>query len=76
MRIALSLSLISCLATPVFAQQSAQDFYKGRQMTLLVGSTPGGGYDTLARAAARNWPRLIPGNPNFVVQTCAQAASR
>jgi hypothetical protein len=44
-------------------------------MTLLVGSGPGGGYDTLARAAARHWPRNIPGAPNMIVQNMPGASS-
>lgn len=74
MRIALSLAVVAGLAAPCHAQQAA-DFYKGRQMILLVGSSPGGGYDTLARTAARNWPRHIPGAPNIVVQNMPGASS-
>lgn len=75
MRIVLSLMMAATLAAPAFAQQTAENFYKGRQMTLLVGSGPGGGYDTLARAAARHWPRNIPGAPNMIVQNMPGASS-
>jgi tripartite-type tricarboxylate transporter receptor subunit TctC len=41
-------------------------FYKGKQITLLIASGAGGGYDTYARAFARYMARHIPGNPNIV----------
>lgn len=46
----------------------AQDFYAGRQLTLLVGAGAGGGYDLQARIAARHLGRHIPGHPSIVVQ--------
>jgi tripartite-type tricarboxylate transporter receptor subunit TctC len=48
--------------------QSVEDFYRGRQITLMVGSSPGGGYDAVARLVARNLARHIPGNPTIIVQ--------
>ena len=45
----------------------ADDFFQGKEMTLLVGSTPGGPYDAYARMIARHMGRHIPGNPSFVV---------
>jgi tripartite-type tricarboxylate transporter receptor subunit TctC len=46
---------------------SVADFYKGRTLTLFVGYSAGGGYDALARIAARHMPKYIPGNPHIVV---------
>ena len=59
----------------VAAAQPVDDYYKGKQVTLLVGSGPGGGYDTLARTVARNWPRHIAGALNFIVQNMPGASS-
>jgi tripartite-type tricarboxylate transporter receptor subunit TctC len=42
---------------------------------MLVGSGPGGGYDTYARLIARHMGRHIPGNPNFITQNKNGAAS-
>jgi tripartite-type tricarboxylate transporter receptor subunit TctC len=50
------------------ASAAATDFYAGRQLDLIVGSGPGGGYDTYARLLARHLPRYLPGNPAIVVQ--------
>jgi tripartite-type tricarboxylate transporter receptor subunit TctC len=55
-------------ATAPACAQSVADFYHGRQVTLMVGSSPGGGYDAVARLVARNLSRHIPGNPNIIVQ--------
>jgi tripartite-type tricarboxylate transporter receptor subunit TctC len=37
-----------------FAPASAQDFYEGKQIRLLISTAPGGGYDTYARALPRH----------------------
>jgi tripartite-type tricarboxylate transporter receptor subunit TctC len=46
----------------------AQGFYKGKQVTLLVAGTAGGGIDIGARVMARHLGKYIPGNPNVVAQ--------
>ncbi len=53
----------------------AQDFYAGKQTTLIVGSGVGGGYDLLARLAARHLGKHIPGNPGLIVQNMPAAGS-
>ena len=50
------------------APAGAQDFYAGKQLTIMVGAGPGGGYDLQARIAARHLGRHIPGNPTIIVQ--------
>ena len=57
------------------AADEVADFYKGKRITMLVGSGPGGGYDTYARLIARHMGRHIPGNPNFITQNKNGAAS-
>jgi tripartite-type tricarboxylate transporter receptor subunit TctC len=72
----LGISLLFAPTFPAHAQDSAADFYKGQKlMTLMIGSAPGGGYDTLGRAIARWWGKHIPGNPTFVVQNMPGASS-
>lgn len=46
----------------------AQDFWAGKQVTYIVGSSSGGGYDSLARLTARHLGRHLPGSPTFIVQ--------
>jgi tripartite-type tricarboxylate transporter receptor subunit TctC len=48
--------------------QSVEQFYKGRAVTMLVGTAPGGINDISARLVAKHLGRLIPGNPAIVVQ--------
>jgi tripartite-type tricarboxylate transporter receptor subunit TctC len=55
---------------------SAQDsFYAGKTVTIVVGYSAGGGYDTYARMLARYYGGHIPGNPNVIVQNMPGAAS-
>ncbi|MEA2952512.1 MAG: hypothetical protein QOJ96_2032 [Alphaproteobacteria bacterium] len=44
------------------------DFYKGKTVSMVVSSSPGGGYDTLARTVAKYMGKHIPGNPMVVVR--------
>ena len=47
---------------------AAEDFYKGKIITLLVGSAEGGGYDQYARLLARHLGKHIAGEPGIVVK--------
>jgi tripartite-type tricarboxylate transporter receptor subunit TctC len=68
--------LFACsFATPAFAQSTVEDFYKNRQVNLIVGYGPGGGYDITARLLARHLGDYIPGHPSIVVQNMAGAGS-
>ena len=58
--------LASC--SPREATVSAEQFYKGRSVQLLIGFSPTGGYDTYARTLARYMGKHIPGNPTVVPQ--------
>ena len=53
---------------PVLAQDSVETFYRGKQISLIVGSAPGGGYDFYARLVSRHLPRFVPGHPQVVVR--------
>jgi tripartite-type tricarboxylate transporter receptor subunit TctC len=67
-----------CVSLAFMAPATAQDvanFYKGKTIRIIVGFTPGGGYDIYARALARHYGRHIPGNPTVVVQNMPGAAS-
>lgn len=49
------------------------DFYKGKRLKIIVGSGPGGGYDTYARLVERHIGRHIPGNPTLITQNMTGA---
>jgi len=57
----------AALSAPASAQ-SVEQFYRGRTVTLVVGTSPGGINDLSARIVARHIGRFIPGNPNIIVQ--------
>jgi tripartite-type tricarboxylate transporter receptor subunit TctC len=60
------------LATSAGAQE---DFYKGKQVSLIVGYGTGGGYDVYARLVGKHMSRFIPGRPNVVIQNMPGAGS-
>jgi tripartite-type tricarboxylate transporter receptor subunit TctC len=60
-------------ATPALAQDDIADFYKGKQMRIVVGTAPGGGYDLFARIVARHLGAHIPGAPAIIVQNLPAA---
>jgi tripartite-type tricarboxylate transporter receptor subunit TctC len=64
-----------CHAPGARAQPAAQNFFAGKQINLICGAAVGGGYDALARLAARHLGRLIPGNPTIIVQNMPAAGS-
>jgi len=68
---------ISCLLSLGAIADEAREraFYEGRTVELMVGFSPGGGYDTYARTLARHLPKHIPGNPNVVVKNVPGAGS-
>src|ERR1700681_4098547 len=50
------------------ASDSVADFYRGRQLTVVVGYGPGGSASFYAQALAHHMGRFLPGNPSLVVQ--------
>jgi tripartite-type tricarboxylate transporter receptor subunit TctC len=69
-----AIAIALALASPAYAQ-SAEDFYRGKTLTILVGFTAGGGYDLYARLLGRHIGKHIPGNPAIVVQNMPGAGS-
>src|SRR6266550_4045822 len=51
------------------------DFYKDRTITFIIGSAPGGGYDTYSRLIASHLGRHILGQPTIVPQNVPGAGS-
>jgi tripartite-type tricarboxylate transporter receptor subunit TctC len=59
------------VGVPVAASQAADpvaDFYKGKQIRLVVGGAQGTSYDAWAHTLAKYLPRYIPGRPTVVVK--------
>jgi tripartite-type tricarboxylate transporter receptor subunit TctC len=59
---------IAVLATTPAAADPIADFYRGKQLTMIVATSPGGDYDTRGRLIARHMGRHIPGEPSIVVR--------
>jgi tripartite-type tricarboxylate transporter receptor subunit TctC len=59
----LYLALFCCV--PANAQDN---FFAGKTIRIVVGSSPGGGYDYWARLLARHMSKYIRGNPEVVAQ--------
>ena len=67
-------ALAAVPATMAWAQSPAE-FYKGKNVDLMVGYSAGGGYDVYARMLARYIGKHIPGNPTVVVKNLDGAGS-
>ncbi len=68
---ALALVVLSGLACAA----GVEDFYKGRNVTLVIGYSVGGGYDAYARLLGRYFGKHIPGNPAIVPEQMTGAGS-
>ena len=63
----LGLAILAALlaAAPARADPVA-DFYRGKTLTMVIATAPGGDYDIRARLLARHIGRHIPGEPTIV----------
>jgi tripartite-type tricarboxylate transporter receptor subunit TctC len=64
----LALAGIACAA-------GVEDFYKGRNVTLVIGYSVGGGYDAYARLLGRYIGKHIPGSPSIIPEQMTGAGS-
>jgi len=55
--------------------QAQSDFFQGKTIRIIVGYSPGGGYDALARMLSRHMGKYIPGHPAIMVENMAGAGS-
>jgi tripartite-type tricarboxylate transporter receptor subunit TctC len=51
------------------------NFYRGKNISLVIGYTAGGGYDLYGRLVARHMQKYIPGNPTIIPQNMPGAGS-
>jgi tripartite-type tricarboxylate transporter receptor subunit TctC len=75
-RLAFAFAAVALIALthPALAQNVA-DFYRGRNVTLVIGFSAGGGYDLYGRLLARHLGKHIPGQPGIVAQNREGAGS-
>jgi len=67
-RALLALGMALGIPAPAEAQDAVADFYKGKQVAIMVGFGPGGSASLYSQALARHMGRHLPGSPSFIVQ--------
>ena len=60
-----TIAALVLVATP---RAPADEFYKDKTLTFVVGFSAGGGFDPSTRLIARHIGKHIPGNPTVVVE--------
>lgn len=68
-------SMAALLSAAAASADPVADFYKGRNVIMVIGSGAGGGYDTYSRVMGRHMGKYIPGNPTIVAQNMNGAGS-
>src|SRR6202030_337869 len=63
----LKLMVLPVLFAPAAADPVA-DFYRGKSLTMVIATSPGGDYDIRARLLARHMGRHIPGEPAIIAR--------
>ncbi len=66
MAAALATISAGAMFAPAALADPVADFYKGKNLSMAISSSAGGGYDALSRTIARHMARHIPGQPNIV----------
>lgn len=65
------------LTLPVSASADpVADFYAQKGLTMIIGTSTGGSYDTVARLMARHLGKQVPGKPSIVTQNRPGASGR
>jgi tripartite-type tricarboxylate transporter receptor subunit TctC len=63
-----ALATAAALAAPPARADAVADFYRNKTISVVVSTTTGGGYDTMARAIVRFIGKHMPGSPTFIVR--------
>ena len=63
----LGVGIVAALASGAAQAQTGADFYKGKTVTYIVSTAPGGGYDLYGRLVAEYMQKHLPGS-TFVVK--------
>jgi len=62
------LALAALCSSTAASAQSVADFYRGKTLSMVIATSPGGDYDLRARLVARHMSRHIPGEPSVVAR--------
>jgi tripartite-type tricarboxylate transporter receptor subunit TctC len=69
-----TLGAVALVGAVFGAVARAQDVFKDKTLTFIVGSSPGGAYDQYTRLIARHIGKYLPGNPTRIVENMPGAA--
>jgi tripartite-type tricarboxylate transporter receptor subunit TctC len=72
--LAIAIAALAAAAPGIAAADPVADFYKGRQITMIIAHGVGTGYDVYARLLGQHMGRHIPGNPTFLPQNMLGAS--
>ncbi|MBX9760526.1 MAG: hypothetical protein K2Y29_17235 [Beijerinckiaceae bacterium] len=67
--------LLSAICTQSAQAQAPEDFYRGKNLTIIVGFSAANGGDFYARLMSRFIAKHVPGAPNVIVQNMPGAGS-
>lgn len=73
--VAFNAAMIAALVPGESAAQSPAESFKGKDVRILIGFPPGGGYDLYGRLVARHFGKQLPGQPNIIAQSMPGAGS-
>jgi tripartite-type tricarboxylate transporter receptor subunit TctC len=62
-RLAAAFLAMGALGSSAAAADPVEDFYKGKQIKVVIRAAPGGNYDLYSRLLIRHMVRFIPGHP-------------
>jgi tripartite-type tricarboxylate transporter receptor subunit TctC len=65
----------ACLALLPLNAVAADNFYQGKTITFIIGSAPGGGYDTYSRLFANHIGEHLEGRPKVIPENMPGAGS-
>lgn len=70
-----ALSVLGALTVAPFpaAADPIADFYKGKNVTVVVGAGAGGNFSVYSLLLAPYWKQYMPGNPTFIIQNMGGA---
>jgi len=74
-RILALIAVVAAAAAVGSGAAQAQSFFEGKTLRIIVGLSPGGGFDTYARTIGRHLSKHVPGNPTVIVDNMPGAGS-
>jgi len=67
---------LAIVILPDFLRAQESGFFQGKTVRIIVGTSPGGGFDVYSRTLARHMGKYTAGNPNFIVENMPGAGHR